>query len=115
ALHLDVDTERHRQAYQNFELRRDAALQHRFTPESLRGEIGYPIDFEDEFEFADDSAVLNHQQRDAIKDMALIHIDGNGLGILLMKLKSALNNESERRFRQTYRAFSDTLNIATVK
>ncbi|MEZ9153145.1 hypothetical protein FCV73_05575 [Vibrio sp. F13] len=115
ALHLDVDTERHRQAYQNFELRRDAALQHRFTPESLRGEIGYPIDFEDEFEFADDSAVLNHQQRDAIKDMALIHIDGNGLGILLMKLKSALNNESERRFRQTYRAFSDALNIATVK
>ncbi|MFA0350259.1 hypothetical protein AB4486_25530, partial [Vibrio sp. 10N.222.55.C6] len=58
---------------------------------------------------------MNHQQRDAIKDMALIHIDGNGLGILLMKLKSALNNESERRFRQTYRAFSDALNIATVK
>ncbi|TKG19928.1 Cas10/Cmr2 second palm domain-containing protein [Vibrio breoganii] len=114
---VDIDTERHRQAYQSFNLREDAALQDRFTPMHLQGQIKYPIDFEKEFKFEGSAKAkqsLSKQQSEAIKDMALIHVDGNGLGILLMKLKTALQDHDEQSYRQAFRRFSDALNKATV-
>ncbi|MCD9527521.1 Cas10/Cmr2 second palm domain-containing protein [Photobacterium carnosum] len=111
---LDIDTELHRQAYQAFDMRETAALQDRFTPENRQGAIRYPIDFEKEFDFSGPQATLTKHQREAIKDMALIHIDGNGLGILLRQLKSALKDQSDAVYCQAFRDFSEALNKATV-
>lgn len=110
---LDIETEKHRQAYQSFELRDNAALQDRFTPDDLKGQVYYPINFEKEFEFEGDKSALKRSQRDAIKNMALIHIDGNGLGLLLMALKEALP-KNEADYRKGFRQFSTALNKATV-
>lgn len=110
---LDIETEKHRQAYQSFGLRDNAALQDRFTPDDLKGEVYYPINFEKEFEFEGDKSALERSQRDAIKDMALIHIDGNGLGLLLMALKEALP-KNEADYRKGFRQFSTALNKSTV-
>lgn len=110
---LDIDTELHRQAYQAFDMRETAALQDRFTPENRQGAICYPIDFEKEFAFSGPQLKRKHQ-REAIKDMALIHIDGNGLGILLRQLKSALKDQSDAVYCQAFRDFSEALNKATV-
>ncbi|MGL6260365.1 Cas10/Cmr2 second palm domain-containing protein [Vibrio sp. WXL210] len=114
---LDIDTEKHRQAYQALNLRHDAALQHRFTPNGLKEKISYPIDFENQFEFSSKGALeqLSKSQRESVKDMALIHIDGNGLGILLMKLKQSLNGCDDSRYRRVFRAFSDALNASTME
>ncbi|HIF9176058.1 TPA: Cas10/Cmr2 second palm domain-containing protein [Photobacterium damselae] len=111
---VDLDTEQHRQAYQLFSMRGNAALQDRFTPESLNSEIEYPIDLENHFPFVGKTADLNRQEQEALKDMALIHIDGNGLGILLRKLKDALQDKSDAVYCQTFRQFSEALNKATV-
>ncbi|AXY00922.1 hypothetical protein D1115_06465 [Vibrio alfacsensis] len=112
---LDFETEKHRQAYQSFDLRDAAALQDRFTPESHIGEIYYPIDFEKEFDFDGSKESLIKSKREAIKDMALIHIDGNGLGLLLMALKTELSADDVDNYRNGFRTFSEALNVATEK
>ena len=111
---VDLDTEQHRQAYQLFSMRDNAALQDRFTPTDLKGVIQYPIDLENQFPYAGKKSDLNRQEQEALKDMALIHIDGNGLGILLRKLKEALHDKSDEIYCQTFRQFSEALNEATV-
>ncbi|PSW62160.1 hypothetical protein C0W54_07460 [Photobacterium kishitanii] len=110
---LDIDTEFHRQAYQAFDMRETAALQDRFTPENRKGAIRYPIDFEKELAFLGPQLKRKHQ-REAIKDMALIHLDGNGLGILLRQLKSELYDQADAVYCQAFRDFSEALNKATV-
>lgn len=97
---LDADTQLHRQAYGLFELKTVSSLQDRFTPESLRPRH-YPVNLDKDFEF------------DGTKDIALIHIDGNGLGLLLRQLKSAMQGKSDSDYRQAFRQFSDTVNKAT--
>ncbi|MFA0465418.1 hypothetical protein AB4524_00770 [Vibrio breoganii] len=113
--YLDLDTELHRQAYQALEMRDNAALQDRFTPDELKGRISYPIDFENQFPYMGDSQSLSRQQQDAIKDMALLHIDGNGLGLILMTLKESLQGKGAKEYSQVFRSFSDALNQATVE
>ena len=109
---FDIDTEHHRQAYQAFDMRHKAALQDRFTPSSLQGKIHYPVDIEKEFQTASD---LKSNNKVATRDIALIHIDGNGLGILLMGLKNALNDKDASEYQQGFRQFSEALNVATIQ
>ncbi|OOE62410.1 hypothetical protein, partial [Salinivibrio sp. IB282] len=90
---VDIDTDLHRQAYQSMNMREAAALQDKFTPEDLQGTIHYPLDLEKDFLFDDEQH--GAPDSDPTKDIALIHIDGNGLGILLMRLKNALKDKSD--------------------
>ena len=103
---LDIDTDLHRQAYTQFNLAAGGALQNKFTPIDCDTELKYELSF-DTF---------------TRRDLALVHIDGNGLGILLMALKDALTkktagmaSEQEKNtlFQQAFRAFSDALCQAT--
>ena len=118
---FDIDTEHHRQAYQTFGMRSSAALQDKFTPESLKGEISYPINLDGDFRFDSKEEANksdnndNDNDNEAIKDMAIIHIDGNGLGIILMELRKTLKGQSDKVFQTAFRAFSEALNTATVK
>ncbi|EKO3913251.1 hypothetical protein P0F25_001901 [Vibrio metschnikovii] len=114
-LNVDLDTDLHRQAYQAFDMRKAAALQDKFTPEHLKGTFFYPIDLEKDFKFEHNDQLMNRAQSEAIKDIALIHIDGNGLGILLMALKSALHASTDDDFRKAFRQFSEALNQATTE
>ncbi|WP_095499165.1 Cas10/Cmr2 second palm domain-containing protein [Paraferrimonas haliotis] len=111
---LDLETERHRQAYYNLDLREGAALQHRFTPDKLISKIRYPLDFETSFEFGPKQSDLSREQKDAIKDMALIHIDGNGLGKILMKLREELPSDDVNLYQTGFRLFSEALGAATI-
>lgn len=115
---LDIDIEHHRQAYQAFDMRSSAALQDKFTPEDLRGEISYPINLDVDFRFDnkdDEDNPDKSNDHEVIKDMAIIHIDGNGLGIILMALRAALKGKSNEVFQTAFRSFSEALNTATVK
>lgn len=113
---FDVDTEHHRQAYQAFGMRSSAALQDKFTPENLKGKVSYPINLDGDFRFDskdDENIPDKNNDREVIKDMAIIHIDGNGLGIILMALRAALKDKSDEVFRTAFRTFSEALNTAT--
>lgn len=109
---LDIDTEHHRQGYQVLSMRSSAALQDRFTPEDLAKKIHYPINIETEFELSADT--ISDPNKEPIKDIALIHIDGNGLGIILIALQEALKESSDSTYRSAFRNFSEALNQATV-
>jgi hypothetical protein len=111
---LDLDTEHHRQAYQILAMRDSAALQDKFTPLKLKGNICYPINFDEQFEFEAVNVNLTRTGKDAVKDMALIHIDGNGIGLILLALKSTLQHEEHDTYRQGFRAFSDAISKATI-
>lgn len=107
---LDRDTELHRQAYQALGMKDDAALQDKFTPIGLKGKVKYPVNLDKDFQFGSKSLPVN---REAIKDIALIHIDGNGLGIILRELQQALKDVTDDEYRKTFRAFSSALSLAT--
>jgi hypothetical protein len=107
---FDVDTELHRQAYQVWDMQNKAALQDKFTPPSLLGKIKYPVNLDKDFQFASKHTPLH---KEAIKDLAIIHIDGNGLGIMLRELQQALGNATDDEYRQTFRGFSNALSTAT--
>lgn len=113
-LEADIDTELHRQAYQALDMRYAAALQGKFTPENGVDEFSYPIDLENDFLFGELSGEITKSQREAVKDIALIHIDGNGLGLLLMELKEALKDAAIDNYRKGFRLFSEALNKATI-
>lgn len=105
---LDLDTALHRQAYTLFDLRETSSLQDRFTPETLRPQR-YPINLDEEFEFGADQ----QKNQDYIKDIALIHIDGNGLGLLLRQLKNAMQGKSDEAYHRAFRCFSEAVSAAT--
>ena len=94
---LDIDTQLHR-AYHNASSNKGAmALQDKFTPDNLAAPLKYESSF-DSFEK---------------RDLALIHIDGNGLGLLLIALKQQLKGKSNQQYRQAFRRFSAALEAAT--
>lgn len=98
---LDADTHLHRQAYQALELREGTSgLQQRFTPAALRP-CKFWLDLEKDFE---------GEQK---KDIALVHIDGNGLGLLLRQLKASMQDKADAAYRIAFRAFSEAVNKAT--
>lgn len=105
---LDLDTAFHRQAYTLFDLRETSSLQNRFTPSELRPRR-YPINLDEEFEFGSN----NERNNDYIKDIALIHIDGNGLGLLLRQLKNAMQGKTDEAYHRAFRSFSEAVNSAT--
>ncbi len=107
---IDLTTEQHRQAYQAFSLPENASLQHRFTPDEIIGKVKYPINFDKDFPFSKPANPNNK----TVRDMALIHIDGNGLGMILLNLKESLSGESEEEYSRGFRKFSDAINKATV-
>lgn len=101
---LDLDTEHHRQAYQWLELRHEKLLgKFSGTDNHNLSQVTFPLDFE-EFPYAGD-----------VKDIALIHVDGNGLGILLRGLQEALKNKSDRDMGKAFRCFSTALAKATQR
>jgi len=108
---LDLDIEHHRQAYQALKMRTSAALQDRFSPDELVGEINYPINLEKDFAYSTKGLKENS---DATKDLALVHIDGNGLGGVLRALKNELGSKDPEIYRKGFRLFSDALNKATI-
>ncbi len=111
---LDVDIEQHRQAYINLDMAAGAALQHKFTPDDLTTVIHYPTNLDAGFKFSEaEVSQASKQQQAAIKDIALIHIDGNGLGVLLRSLQAQLQDASEAQYRAGFRAFSNALALAT--
>lgn len=94
---LDIDTQLHRAFHKASTHKGAVALQDKFTPEHIDGEITYESSF-DSFEK---------------RDLALIHIDGNGLGLLLIALKKQLEGKSNQQYRQAFRRFSAALEAAT--
>ncbi|PKI12736.1 Cas10/Cmr2 second palm domain-containing protein [Colwellia sp. 12G3] len=115
---LDLDTNLHRQAYRNLGMKEGSALQDKFTPPSLKSNKGeprnvyYPVDLENNFQFLAKNAIKK-SDKEAIKDMALIHIDGNGLGLLLRALQSTLKKATDDQFCNAFRQFSEALSTAT--
>lgn len=112
---LDIDVEKHRQAYQTLEMRDNSSLQKKYTPPEI--DIDYPLNFDTQFPFQSDKTLkeLSTEQKEAIKDIALIHIDGNGMGLLLMALKEKLQVLSDEEYLKGFRTFSDALEKATVR
>ena len=48
-------------------------------------------------------------------DLALIHIDGNGIGLLLRDLKTSLANLPDEEYARVFLAFSDVLALSTIQ
>jgi len=110
---IDIDTELHRQCYRFLSLRHTpllnkfsgrgrGSLQDSGLPDNLK----FPLDSHDFY--------CTGEGGDAdSRDLALIHIDGNGLGKQLRALRQALENQSESDFSRAFRQFSDALATAT--
>jgi hypothetical protein len=103
---LDADTACHREAMQSLKSQKQRNLASKFIPDNI-AQLDFPINIEEDFKFSEVADA-------AIKDIALVHIDGNGLGILLMALKSALKDQSEHEIKACFRAFSTAINEATI-
>ncbi|WP_370554992.1 hypothetical protein [Edwardsiella tarda] len=106
--YIDLDTELHRQCYRFLGLRDSLLLQKFSANTGLPADLQYPLDT---------SAFYNaqtEQTEDAdLRDLALIHIDGNGLGKQLIALRKALENQPDEVFSTAFRQFSDALAKAT--
>lgn len=109
---VDADTEHHRQAYRFLELRKDTLLGkftgYRQDGDSMPETLKFPLDTEDfpAFQSAD-------SEREVIRDLALIHVDGNGLGLLLRALQKELAGQSTEQYSRAFRQFSSALASAT--
>lgn len=107
---IDLDTELHRQCYRFLGLRDSLLLQKFSTNIDLPADLQFPLDT---------SAFYNahtEQTEDAdLRDLALIHIDGNGLGKQLRALRKALENQPDDVFSTAFRQFSDALAKATER
>lgn len=110
---LDLDTDLHRQAYELMNLKHQGALQGKYSPNEQK--YTYPIDLENDFDFSTEQNAHSGKQNDERKDIALVHIDGNGLGIILRKLNKALKDVDESVYANAYRTFSEGLAAATQK
>ncbi|MDW7548204.1 hypothetical protein [Pseudoalteromonas peptidolytica] len=118
---LDLDTDLHRQAYQVMNLKDQGALQSKYSPNDQT--YSYPTNFEksnsdnidQSFDFSTEQNAYKGKQNDERKDIALVHIDGNGLGIILLKLNKALSTVDEKIYANAYRSFSEGLASATKK
>lgn len=111
---IDLDTEHHRQAYHFLEMRKDTLLG-KFTgdlqnSDVLPANLKFPLNIKDFPAFnAADSA------REVVRDLALIHVDGNGLGLILRALQKALDGKNTEEYSTAFRQFSTALANATQK
>lgn len=111
---VDVDTEHHRQAYRFLELRKDTLLG-KFTGGThdeggLPDNLKFPLDIEHFPAFQ-----AQDTEREVVRDLALIHVDGNGLGLLLRALQQQLAGQSTELYSRAFRQFSNALAKATEK
>lgn len=100
--YIDIDTEHHRQAYHLLELRKDTLLG-KFTGDALPDDLSFPLDV--------DKAADGERQ--VVRDLALIHVDGNGIGLILRQLQKALLGKADAEFSSAFRQFSTALGNAT--
>lgn len=109
---IDSDTLKHRVAYQSMRTvteKNAFSLHQKFTPKGFIGLAKFPINLEtSKNEEPTDFPYLNNKQ-----DLALIHIDGNNLGLVLRKLTSALSEADVSSFQKVFRGFSAALADAT--
>ncbi|QDZ90846.1 Uncharacterised protein [Shewanella putrefaciens] len=109
---IDLDTEHHRQGYRLLRLRKEPLL-HKFIT-SIEGDkqlpdsLNFPLNMEDFPAFNDPD-----EGHSVVKDLALIHIDGNGLGLLLRSLQGALKGIGDQEYGRAFRTFSSALARAT--
>ncbi|EJL6422360.1 hypothetical protein NMS20_001564 [Vibrio cholerae] len=105
---IDLDTELHRQCYRFLGLRESLLLKKFSSNIDLPASLQFPLDsnnfYNTQTEQADDTD---------LRDLALIHIDGNGLGKQLRALRKALENQPDDVFSTAFRQFSDALAKAT--
>lgn len=105
---IDLDTELHRQCYRFLGLRESLLLKKFSSNIDLPASLQFPLDsnnfYNEQTEQADDTD---------LRDLALIHIDGNGLGKQLRALRKALENQPDDVFSTAFRQFSDALAKAT--
>lgn len=111
---IDLDTEHHRQAYHFLEMRKDTLLG-KFTGDKensnvLPANLKFPLKIE---EFPAFKAADN--DREKVRDLALIHVDGNGLGLILQALQKVLEGKSTEEYSTAFRQFSTALANATQK
>lgn len=99
---VDADVNKHRAAYTTWNVKEKSRLQERFIDASV-SDIRFPTDHDSEFDTG------------AVKDIALLHADGNGLGQLLMSLRSVLKSKDNHSTKMVLRDFSELINTATVK
>lgn len=105
---IDLDTELHRQCYRFLGLRDSLLLKKFSTNTDLPVDLQFPLDTNNFYN------AQTEQTEDAdLRDLALIHIDGNGLGKQLRALRKALENQPDDVFSTAFRQFSDALAKAT--
>ena len=92
----------HRAAYTTWKIQKESRLQKRFVDDAI-GRIEFPTDHDKEFDTGE------------VKDIALLHADGNGLGQLLISLRDVLKDKDSYRSKLLLRDFSEVINHATVK
>lgn len=95
---IDSDVALHRAYYESADIAHNSPLQERFTPETSLSKYQYEQSFD------------SFQKR----DLALVHIDGNGLGKLLIALKDQLSDANAEEYRHAFRQFSDAIETATI-
>ncbi|MEJ8679934.1 hypothetical protein P0C22_15425 [Plesiomonas shigelloides] len=107
---IDLDTELHRQCYRFLGLRDSLLLQKFSANTGLPADLQFPLDTNNFYN-------TQTEQTDAadLRDLALIHIDGNGLGKQLRALRKALENQPDDVFSTAFRQFSDALAKATER
>lgn len=107
---IDLDTDLHRQCYRFLGLRDSLLLQKFSANTDLPADLQFPLDTNNFYN-------AQTEQTDAadLRDLALIHIDGNGLGKQLLALRKALENQPDDVFSTAFRQFSDALAKATER
>ena len=106
--HIDLDTELHRQSYRFLGLRDSLLLQKFSTNTDLPADLQFPLDTSTFY-----NAQTEGTEDADLRDLALIHIDGNGLGKQLRTLRKTLENQPDVIFSAAFRQFSDALACAT--
>jgi len=105
---IDLDTELHRQCYRFLGLRESLLLKKFSSNIDLPASLQFPLDSNNFY-----NAQTEQVDETDLRDLALIHIDGNGLGKQLRALRKALENQSDNVFSTAFRQFSDALAKAT--
>jgi len=94
--------------------KRDSALRRKFLPET-RMVDGIRYVFPRELTPEKESSEHAFPFKDSARNVAIIHADGNGLGLILNALKNALHAgvAVDNRYLSIYRGFSDAISRAT--
>ncbi|WP_054016558.1 Cas10/Cmr2 second palm domain-containing protein [Pseudoalteromonas sp. R3] len=116
---VDLPSWYNEQAYNHWDLRdKDGALQARFKPTGelldpkLVDKIAFPLDLESEFPLTP-RATADDSESELHMDIALLHIDGNGMGQVLQDLDKALSGAGDDVYCSAFRDFSEAMATAT--